>query len=126
MRGSIMASRINPALLRYRAVIFPEVQPDGTTIYMAECPDLPGCMSHGVTVEEARQSLEDAKNEYLAALQDRGIEIPDVPASVAVGTITWVVFAQGGLQAVEKATAGGMPTLRVRSFGEDPADLVRV
>ena len=119
-----MAVKINPALLQYRAEIRPEVQPDGTTIYMAECPELPGCMSHGATVDEARQNLEDAKNEYVAALQDRGIEIPDPSAAPVVGTITWTVFMRRGLQAVDEPTVGGMPTVQVRSLGEDPADLV--
>jgi predicted RNase H-like HicB family nuclease len=83
---------INLAALQYRSEIRPELQPDGTVVYLAEYPELPGCMSHGATVEEARQNLEDAKAEYLAALQERGLEIPSPSAAPVVGAVTWVVL----------------------------------
>ena len=49
---------------------------DGTTLYLAEVPDLPGCMSHGETPEEALQNLQEAIELYLKALDDAGVERP--------------------------------------------------
>ena len=40
--------RVDPSVLQYRTEIRPEAQPDGSIVYMAEIPDLPGCMSHGI------------------------------------------------------------------------------
>jgi len=107
---------INLAALQYRSEIRPELQPDGTVVYLAECPELPGCMSHGATVEEARQNLEDAKAEYLAALQERGLEIPSPSAAPVVGAVTWVVLTPAAPERVE-ARIEEMPTAVVQPLG---------
>ena len=44
--------------------------------WLAEVPDLPGCMSDGETPEEAARNVKDAINEWLAAAQEMGREIP--------------------------------------------------
>jgi predicted RNase H-like HicB family nuclease len=44
--------------------------------YMAEHPDLYGCMAQGDTPEEAIQNLREAREDYIAALLDAGIAIP--------------------------------------------------
>lgn len=44
--------------------------------YMAEHPDLYGCMAQGDTPEEAIQNLRAAREDYIAALLDAGIAIP--------------------------------------------------
>lgn len=81
-------------LLPYRVVVAPEACTDGSRCYMARIPELPGCESHGETVEEARENLEEAKQLYLESLIEDGIE-PPIPAaafatdSVGVGAITW-------------------------------------
>jgi len=107
---------INLAVFQYRSEIRPELQPDGTVVYLAECPELPGCMSHGATVEEARQNLEDAKAEYLAALQDRGLEIPAPSAAPVVGAVTWVVLTPAAPERTE-ARMEDMPTAVVQRLG---------
>lgn len=38
--------------------------------YTAECPVLPGCVTHGETREEAREKLNDAICGYVAAVSD--------------------------------------------------------
>ena len=86
--------RVDASTLQYKSEIRPEEQPDGSILYMAEIPDLPGCMSHGASVEEARQNLEDAKQEYLAALKDRGLPVP-TPTAAMVGSVTWTVERGG-------------------------------
>lgn len=101
-----MRAPIDPALLHFRTEIRPEAQPDGSLVYMAECPDLPGCMSHGSTVDEARQNLEDAKNEYVAALIERGLPIPGPESAPAVGTITWTVISPSEVAIGEQGKIG--------------------
>ena len=87
--------RVDPSVVQYRVEIRPEAAPDGSIVYMAEIPDLPGCMSHGRTIDEARQNLEDAKREYMAALQERNLPVPAPPPDPAVGGVTWTVSVVG-------------------------------
>ena len=44
----------------------------------------------GLNVDEARQNLEDAKREYLAALVDQRLVIPS-PSTPVVAVVTWSV-----------------------------------
>ena len=101
--------QVDPSVLQYSVEIRPELAAGGSVVYMAEIPELPGCMSHGTTIDEARQNLEDAKREYLAALQERGLPIPTPSHQRAVGAITWTVV-EGGTAASE--------TVRLRSRTE--------
>ena len=50
--------------------------------YLAEFPDLPGCMADGETPEEALQESQDALKSYLASIKKHGDKIP-APAVVA-------------------------------------------
>lgn len=45
--------------------------------WLAEVPDLPGCMSDGDTPEEAALNVQDAIEEWLAAARDMGRQIPE-------------------------------------------------
>jgi predicted RNase H-like HicB family nuclease len=38
--------------------------------YSVSCPGLPGCWSQGETEEEAIENIQDAIQEYLAAIED--------------------------------------------------------
>jgi len=40
--------------------------------YSISCPGLPGCWSQGDTEEEALNNIQDAVQEYLAAVADSG------------------------------------------------------
>jgi predicted RNase H-like HicB family nuclease len=51
--------------------------------YSVSCPGLPGCWSQGATEEEAIENIQDAIQEYLAAIEDafkdadvREVEVP--------------------------------------------------
>lgn len=43
---------------------------------VAECPSLPGCISQGKTREEAIQNIEEAIEEYVAALIEDDLPVP--------------------------------------------------
>jgi predicted RNase H-like HicB family nuclease len=58
--------------LRFRVLI--EQDEDG--VFLAECPNLPGCLSQGKTREEALANIRDAIEGYLASLAKHGEAIP--------------------------------------------------
>jgi predicted RNase H-like HicB family nuclease len=44
--------------------------------YIISCPQLPGCVTQGETVEEALAMIKDAIQGYIASLQKHGEAIP--------------------------------------------------
>lgn len=71
--------------LPYAAIVTPDEDMNGAPCYRAEHPQLPGCMSHGKTPEEALQNLADAKRLYLETRIELGTEIPE-PVVMTVTT----------------------------------------
>ena len=45
--------------------------------YIVSCPQLPGCVTQGETVEEALAMVKDAIQGYIASLQKHGEPIPE-------------------------------------------------
>jgi predicted RNase H-like HicB family nuclease len=45
--------------------------------WVAECPGLPGCISQGKTKGEAVSNIKDAIREYIAALEEDGLPVPE-------------------------------------------------
>ena len=44
--------------------------------WVAECPSLAGCISQGETREAAISNIREAIAEYIAALEDDGLPVP--------------------------------------------------
>ena len=44
--------------------------------WVAECPSLPGCISQGMTKEEAIINIKEAIQGYITALQEDNLPIP--------------------------------------------------
>ena len=44
--------------------------------WVVECPSLPGCISQGITKEEAVRNIREAIEGYVLALQDDGLPVP--------------------------------------------------
>lgn len=59
---------------------------DGSPLFRAEIPDLPGCMSHGETSDEALQNLEEAYELYAEVLTEQGRQIPTATFTSTSGT----------------------------------------
>ena len=53
------------------------IYPDEDNYWVAECPSLPGCISQGKTKEEAITNIKEAIQEYIAALEEDGLPIPE-------------------------------------------------
>jgi predicted RNase H-like HicB family nuclease len=45
--------------------------------YIVSCPALPGCVSQGETIEEAREMIKDAISGYLTSLKKHGEPVPE-------------------------------------------------
>lgn len=58
--------------LPYKIEIVPDTEETG---YVVSCPELPGCISCGETIEDAVRNIEDAKKEWLKAALKEGILI---------------------------------------------------
>ncbi|MFC4563247.1 type II toxin-antitoxin system HicB family antitoxin [Nocardiopsis mangrovi] len=69
-------------------VILIERAPDG---YGAWCPDLPGCVALGDTIEETISEMQDAMRCHLELMREDGLPIP-APNTVAA-TMTAVDVA---------------------------------
>ncbi len=76
------------ALLRlpYASEVVPDATTDGGMTYLASNPELPGCMAHGTTPEDALQNLAGARELYIRTLVERGIEVP-LPAGDSVTSV---------------------------------------
>ena len=52
------------------------IYPGEDNYYVVECPSLPGCISQGLTKEEAIENIKEAIQAYTLALQDQGLTVP--------------------------------------------------
>lgn len=48
---------------------------DEDGVYIAECPSIPGCVSQGVTKEEAEKNIQEAINECLEVRAEKGLPL---------------------------------------------------
>jgi len=53
------------------------VYPGDDGYWVAECPSLPGCISQGVTKQEALTNIREAIAGYVAALEEDGLPVPE-------------------------------------------------
>ena len=58
--------------LRFRVLI----KEDEDGVFVAECPNLPGCVSQGATRDEALANIRDAMEGYLVSLEKHGEPVP--------------------------------------------------
>lgn len=64
--------------LPYKIELYPDIEEGG---YAVACPELPGCLSCGESIEDAIESIEDAKRAWIEASLEDGDEIPE-PSNV--------------------------------------------
>ncbi len=58
----------------YKIELIPDMEEGG---YAVSCPELPGCISCGDTIEEAMANIEDAKAAWLNVALEDGMAIPE-------------------------------------------------
>jgi predicted RNase H-like HicB family nuclease len=73
------------AFQNYEFRLEQDVLSDGSPVFLASNPELPGCKSQGSTVEEAMVNLAQARIDYIYSLLEDGL---DVPEPKAINTIS--------------------------------------
>jgi antitoxin HicB len=63
------------------SILLHQVEDEGKKYWIAEVPELPGCKSHGSTVEEAVKSVEEAKKDWITDSLEEGESVP-VPIEI--------------------------------------------
>jgi predicted RNase H-like HicB family nuclease len=58
---------------RYEMIIWWSVEDEA---YVVDVPELPGCMAHGDTRQDAIKNAEDAIKFWIKTAKDDGVEIP--------------------------------------------------
>ena len=58
---------------KYEVIIYWSAEDDA---FIAEIPELPGCMAHGVTQEEALSSAKSAQELWIQTAQEFGDPVP--------------------------------------------------
>ena len=53
------------------------IYPGEDGYWVAECPSLPGCISQGKTKEDAVSNIKDAIRDYIAALEEDSLPVPE-------------------------------------------------
>lgn len=69
-----------PQIDRYRLVIW---WSDDDELFLAQIPDLPGCMAHGHTPEQALKEIRSAGTLYLEVCAKDGRPIPEPQRAAA-------------------------------------------
>lgn len=82
--------------LPYAIQVIPDETTEGDVCYRAEHPELPGCMSHGATPEEAMQNLAGARRLYIETLLQLGQPVPK-PRHLHVADTTGTVSYESAL-----------------------------
>ena len=72
--------------LRYATQVVPERDEQDHLVYVATHPELPGCMSHGNSPQEAIDSLKEAREFYISVLLEKGLDVP-LPGSDALHVV---------------------------------------
>jgi len=60
-------------ILEYTVLFTPDEESGG---FVVEVPSLPGCVTQGETVEEAKKNVKEAIELFLETLEERGLEAP--------------------------------------------------
>lgn len=90
-----MKNQINEAVLKqakelaargYLIEYETDTLPNGQVVIMASNPSLPGCMAQGASIDEATEHLEEARVDYIYALLDAGVPVPEPCTPMAART----------------------------------------
>jgi predicted RNase H-like HicB family nuclease len=53
------------------------IYPGEDNYWVVECPSLPGCVSQGITKEEAIKNIKEAIEGYIKALKEDNLPVPE-------------------------------------------------
>ena len=61
---------------------------DRRIVYLVRNRELPGCKAEGATLDQAKANLDDARVDYIHALLEEGLPIPEPSIDVAMMGVT--------------------------------------
>ncbi|MCY3976814.1 MAG: type II toxin-antitoxin system HicB family antitoxin [Chloroflexi bacterium] len=61
----------------YQMMTFLDKTTNGERVYVALIPELPGCHTHGDTIDEAHELLNEVKVEFIYFMLEDGIAVPE-------------------------------------------------
>jgi predicted RNase H-like HicB family nuclease len=65
---------MDSSTLKYEVIIF---WSDEDNVYVADAPELPGCMAHGFSYDEALQNIRDAMSLWIDTAKEFGNPVPE-------------------------------------------------
>lgn len=100
MTDELWAEAERLASRNYRVEFERDYLSSGQVVYMARNPNLPGCKAQGATMDEAQANLDDARIDYIYALLDEGLPVPEPlqPLVEQSGNVTIINFSFGGTE----------------------------
>jgi predicted RNase H-like HicB family nuclease len=96
----------------YSVKVVLEVDDEGDRFYLANHPELPGCMAQGDSRDAAVASLREARALYLQSVVRRGLSVPEPRV------ITAVPATAPAPDAYEAHLADPMPRVEVRELAQ--------
>jgi predicted RNase H-like HicB family nuclease len=60
------------------------ISQDEDGMFIAECPSIPGCVSQGITQQEAEKNIQDAIKECLEVRREKGIPMTVITREVEI------------------------------------------
>ncbi len=85
MSKTLRKKAIKISKLGYATDLFKDKTTDGDSIYLAQNPELEGCMAQGETPEEALTYLEEVRVDYIEHLLEHNLQIP-FPKSITTSS----------------------------------------
>lgn len=79
-----MKQNFTGKILKYTAVFEPAEEGG----YLVSVPALPGCLTQGETIKDAKNMAKDVIEGYLAVLKEEGLEIPRESGKAVISEIT--------------------------------------
>jgi predicted RNase H-like HicB family nuclease len=70
----------------YAIIVTEEKASSGQSIFLAKTPELYGCMAQGLSIEDAKANLKDARIDYIYSLLKDDLKIPE-PMRIVFSTI---------------------------------------
>lgn len=93
------------AARHYNVQYVPDVDTDGNSVVFARIPEMPGCVAHGDTVEEAMEWIELAKIDFIYFYLEDGM-MPPEPAGCQNKDAAQPYVLELNDQPTESATVG--------------------
>lgn len=80
MKKKLLKKAKKLAARPYNVQYVPDHDTDGEPVFFARIPEMPGCVAHGDTIEEAKEWIELAKIDFIYFYLEDGL-MPPEPAS---------------------------------------------